>query len=44
VNPRVSASRSTHFLFGPSNMALVRPGTEVSPGVYARVNCPAKKG
>jgi branched-chain amino acid transport system substrate-binding protein len=43
VNPRVSASRNSHFLFGPSNMALVKPGTEPTPGVYARVNCPKKK-
>lgn len=39
VNGRVSASRNTHFLFGPNSMVLARPGTEVAPGVYARADC-----
>ena len=39
VNSKVTASRSSHFLFGPSSMVMVRPGTDVSPGVYARADC-----
>jgi len=39
VNPKVTANRNSHFLFGPSSMVLVRPGSEVSPGVYARADC-----
>jgi branched-chain amino acid transport system substrate-binding protein len=39
VNGRVSASRSSHFLFGPSSMVLARPGREVSAGIYARADC-----
>jgi len=39
VNSKVTASRSSHFLFGPTSMVMVRPGTDVSPGVYARADC-----
>jgi branched-chain amino acid transport system substrate-binding protein len=39
VNGKISASRSSHFLFGPNSMVLGRPGTEVTPGVYARADC-----
>jgi ABC-type branched-subunit amino acid transport system substrate-binding protein len=39
VNPKVTVSRNSHFLFGPSSMVLVRPGIEVSPGVYPRADC-----
>ena len=39
VNGRVNANRNTHFLFGPNSMVMVRPGTEVSPGIYARADC-----
>jgi ABC-type branched-subunit amino acid transport system substrate-binding protein len=39
INPSVSASSSSHYLFGPSDMVLVHPGTQVSDGVYARADC-----
>ena len=39
VNPSVSASSSSHFLFGPSDMVLVNPGKQVSTGVYERTDC-----
>jgi branched-chain amino acid transport system substrate-binding protein len=39
VNPKVSVSKDTHFLFGPNDMVLVRPGKEVANGVYERVDC-----
>ena len=31
VNKRVSAPRNSHFLFGPSNMALVGQARSVAP-------------
>lgn len=39
VNGKVSASRSSHFFFGPNSMVLARPGSEVSSGIYARADC-----
>jgi ABC-type branched-subunit amino acid transport system substrate-binding protein len=39
VNPKVSVSGDSHFLFGPDDMVLVRPGKEVGNGVYERVDC-----
>ncbi|WP_186526312.1 ABC transporter substrate-binding protein [Leekyejoonella antrihumi] len=39
VNPSVSASSSSHFLFGPSDMVLVHPGKQVSSGVFERADC-----
>lgn len=39
INPSVSASSSSHYLFGPSDMVLVRPGKQVSEGVYERGDC-----
>jgi len=39
INPSVSASQSSHYLFGPSDMVLVRPGKQVSTGVYERADC-----
>lgn len=39
VNPKVSVSKDSHFLFGPSDLVLVRPGKQVSDGVYERVDC-----
>jgi branched-chain amino acid transport system substrate-binding protein len=39
VNQAVSASSDSHFVFGPDAMVLVEPAEEVSPGIYARVDC-----
>lgn len=39
INPSVSASSSSHYLFGPGDMVLVKPGTQVSTGVYERADC-----
>ena len=39
VNPSVSASSTSHFLFGASDMVLVNPGKQVSDGVYERTDC-----
>ena len=39
INPSASASSSSHFLFGASDMVLVHPGTQVSPGIYQRADC-----
>lgn len=39
VNPAVSASAESHFLFGPEAMVLVEPADEVAGGIFSRVDC-----
>lgn len=39
INPSVSVSSNSHFLFGASDMVLVHPGKQVAEGVYQRADC-----
>lgn len=39
INVPIAINSATHFLTGAESMAVVRPGTELSPGIYQLANC-----
>lgn len=39
VNQAIEPSKTSHFLYGSSALALVDPGTQVAPSIFQRVDC-----